>query len=194
MGSFKVALEQIFTRILEDARLKAENIIDNALKEESNIIQEIEKEANLLRQDIIARALADGEFVYRKEVIGKKLKAQEAVLQEKRFQLDNCFREAQDALFNLDSHLYRNLISNMLSKIHLEGEAEIVFSPDDKPRISQDYIHKINPRLKLSFTDNIRGGFILRTKEFLIDNSLGSILANVRQSLEPKIAQILFQE
>lgn len=82
----------------------------------------------------------------------------------------------------------------MLSKIHLAEEAEIIFSPDDKPRISQEYIHKIKPHLKVSFSDNIQGGFILKTKELLIDNSLGSILANVHQGLEPKVAPMLFKE
>lgn len=94
-----MALEEIFSRILADAKCEAGNIIDNALKEKNSIIQEIEKEANLLRQDIIARARSDGEFAYRKEVIDKKLKAQKAILQAKRSQLDNCFQEAEDSLF-----------------------------------------------------------------------------------------------
>ncbi len=187
-----MALEQIFTRILEDARLQAQNIIDNALKEKSSILQEIEKEANLLREEIIDRARSEGEFVYRKEVIDKKLQAQKDILQVKKSQLDICFEEAREALFNLDTPLYRNLISNMLSQIHLKEEAEIIFSCADKPRLSQDYIHKINSHLQLSFADNIQGGFIVKTKELVIDNSLGSILADVRRNLEPKVAQLLF--
>jgi V/A-type H+-transporting ATPase subunit E len=187
-----VALEQIFTRILEEARQQAENIIDNALKEKSSILQEIEKEAHLLREEIIARGRAEGEFAYRKEVVAKKLQAQKDILKVKKSQLDTCFEEAREALLNLDTPLYRNLISNMLSQIHLKEEAEIIFSCADESRISQDHIHKINSHLKLSFADNIQGGFIVKTKELVIDNSLGSVLASLRQGLELKVAQILF--
>ena len=189
-----MALEQILARIIEEARQQAQDIIDSTLKEKNSIIQEIEKEANLLRQDIIDRGRSEGEFFYRKEVIAKKLKAQKGILQAKKSQLDICFQEGLETLFNLDTPLYRHLISNMLSQIHLKEEAEIIFSHHDKTRLSQDYIHKINSHLKLSFADNIQGGFILKTKELLIDNSLDSILASLRQNLEPKVAQILFKE
>jgi len=186
-----VALEEIFTRILEDARQEAENIIAQALKEKSNILQEIEKEADLLREEIISRAHSEGEFIYRKELAAKKLKAQKDILQAKKSQLDTCFQEAQETLFNLDPALYRNLIRNMLSQIQIKEEAEIIFS---KSGISPEYIHKINPHLKLSFADNIQGGFIVKTKELVIDNSWVSILASLRQNLEPQAAQILFKE
>jgi len=189
-----MALEQILSGILEEAGQEAENIIASALKEKSSILQEIEKEAHLLREEIIERARCEREFVYRKDMVAKKLQAQKDILQVKKSQLDTCLGEVQEALLNLDAPLYRNLIRNMLSQIQLKQEGEIIFSDHDKPRISQDYIHKINPHLKLSFADNIQGGFIVKTKELVIDNSLGSVLANLRPTLEPKVAQILFKE
>ena len=189
-----MALEQILVKISEDARGEAQSILDNALKSVDELLEEAKKEAGLLKDKIIATAQAEGEFAFRKEVIAKRLSAQKELLQAKKAQLDNCFHEALETLLNLDDATYRNLISNMLAKIDHKQEAEIIFSNSDKSRISQDYIHKTKPHLKLSFSDNIKGGFILKTKELNFDNSLDNILASLRQALEPKVAQILFKE
>lgn len=189
-----MALQQILTRISEDAKSEAQNIVASALKETDEIIQNIEKEASLLKDKIITTTRTEEEFIFRKEVIARRLMAQKDILKTKKSQLDNCFQEALNILLNLDEGLYRNLIKNMLTKINFKQEAEIIFSVHDKSRISQDYVHKIKPHLKLSFSDDMRGGFILKTKDLNFDNSLGNILASLRQELEPKVAGILFKE
>lgn len=189
-----MALEQIFTKILEDAKQEAQNILDTASKEAGDIIQMIEKEAAQLKDEIISTAKTEGELAFRKEVIAQKLNAQKDLLQSKRSRLDDCFKEAQEALVNLDDDLCSKLISNMLARINFKTEAEIIFSTRDKARIHQDYIRKTNPHLKLSFSDDIPDGFVLKTSELIVDNSLGNILTSLRAGLEPKVAQILFEE
>lgn len=189
-----MALEQILAQILADAKLEAESILRAASNEMDKILESAAKEAALLKDKIIATARSEEEFFFSKEIVARRLSAQKEILQVKKSQVDNCFSESLDMLLTLDDSLYRNLIKNMLTKINFKEEAEIVFSNYDRSRISQDYIHKINPHLKLSFADNIKGGFILKTKDLIIDNSLGNVLVSLRQDLEPKVAEILFKE
>lgn len=189
-----MALEQIFVKIFEDAKLEAENIVHTGLEEADKILASAVKEAALLKDKIIAASRSEGEFTFRKEVVSQRLRGQRELLKTKKIQLDNCFQDALDMLLNLDDNLYRNLIKNMLTKIDFKEEAEILFSTHDRTRISQDYIHKLNRHLKLSFSNDIKGGFILQTKELIMDNSLDNVLTSLRQDLEPKIAQILFKQ
>lgn len=189
-----MALEQILTKILGEANQEAKSILDAALKEVGQILEEAKKEARALEDKIIAMGRQKEEFLFQKEVIAKRLEAQKTLLQIKRTLLTYCFQEASAKLHNLDYNSYRNFISNMLAKINFKEEAEIVFSDLDKSRITQDYIHKLNPHLKLSFNDNLKGGFIFKTKDLIIDNSLENILASSQPILEPQVAQILFKE
>lgn len=189
-----MALEQIFARILDDANLEARDIIDAALEEANIIIQQAEKEATALKQRMVDEGRQELESISRKEIVTKRLIAQKDILQVKKSQLDSCFQAALDALMNLNDSLYCNLINNMLAKIDLKDEAEIIFSTHDRPRINQGDIRKANPNLKLSFTDDIQGGFILKTKDLIIDSCLANILNNLRWNFEPKVAEILFKE
>ena len=193
MRSLKMSLEQILSKISEDVQLEAENIIRAASRQADEISDQIGKEASLLKDKIIATGRAEAEFIFRKETISKRLEAQKEILKVKKHQLDDCFREVLAALIDLDDNLYRNLINNLLAEIDNKQEAQIIFSDHDKSRISQDYIRKINPHLKLSFSDDLAGGFILKTKELNFDNTLANLLDGMRQELEPEVAEILFK-
>lgn len=189
-----MGLEQIFAKISEDAQREAQNIINSASGEASQILEDAKKEAALFKDGIIAASRSDEEFFFRKETIASSLVAKREILQTKKSLLDDCFSGALEEIINLDEGLYRNLIKGMLAKINFKEGAEIIFPIYDKGRISQDFIHKIDPHLELSFADNIQGGFIFKAKEFMIDNSLANILASLRPDLEPAVAGILFKE
>jgi vacuolar-type H+-ATPase subunit E/Vma4 len=189
-----MALEQILDKISEEANQEAKSILEDASKKVGQILEEARKEAVLLKDKTISTGKAKEEFFCQKEVIAKRLESQKNLLQIKRTLLNYCFQEALRTLHNLDYSSYRNFISNMLAKINLKEEAGVVFSNSDKSRIAQDYIHEINPRFELSFSDKVKDGFILKTKDLIIDNSLQNILAGLQQILEPQVAQILFQE
>lgn len=187
-----MALEQIFSRISEDAKIEAEGILRAASDEEYKILDSAKKEAVLLKDNIIATSRAEAESAFQKELVNKRLTSQKELLEIKKRQMDNCFQEALDTLYNLDDDLYRNLVKKMLTKINFNQKAEIIFSSRDKGRISQEYLHKLNLHLKLLFSNDIRAGFILQTKELIIDNSWENVLASLRPDLEPKVAQTLF--
>lgn len=189
-----MGLEQIFAKISEDTRREAQNIINSASGEASQILGEAKKEAAFLKEDIIAGSRNEEEFSFRKEIISGSLLAKREILQSKKSLLNDCFSGALEEIINLDEGPYRNLIKNMLAKIDFREKGEIIFSIHDKGRISQDFIHKINPRLELSFADNIKGGFILKAPELIMDNSLANILEALHQGLEPEVAEILFNE
>jgi len=189
-----MALEQIFAKISEDAKAEAHNILDLACREVDKILADANKEAAHLKDKIVTGARAEEEFNLRKENISQRLSAQKEILRVKKAELDNCFQQALEILLNLDDDLYRTLVKKMLLKINFKEKAEIIFSVPDRRRISQEYIHKLNSQLKLSFSDDIQGGFLLRTEELIIDHSLVNILGSLRQDFEPRVAQILFKE
>lgn len=189
-----MALEQILKKISEDATKEVQVILTNASKEADETLKEIEKEASLLKDKIISKARAEEEFVFQKEVVARRLNARKEILKAKRTQLNNCFQDALDTLVTLNDALYKKLIISMLTKLDVREDAEIMFSTKDKSRITEDNIHKVNPHLELSFSYDITGGFILKTKELNFDNSLENILAGLRQDFEPMAAEILFEE
>ena len=189
-----MALEQIFAKIKEDAGNEAKAILEMASKEADSIIRSAEEEAAHQKERTVAEASAELEFALHKEVISKKLSIQKEVLRIKKAEIDKCFEDALNILFALNDIRYRELIKNMLSEIHVAEDAEIIFSARDQSRITADFIRSIKPNLKMSFSDSIKGGFILKTSELIMDNSLDNLLGNIRETLEPSVAGILFKE
>lgn len=190
-------LDQIFSKIIEQATAEAAAITETATKEVRRIISDGEKEAQLHKERAIAQYRETEEFLLRKKLTAQKLAARKHILQVKKDVMDECFKEAVQQLVNLNKNDYKKLISGMLAAISVKDAAELIFSIKDKPLINPGYVRSANPDLnvkKISFSEDIKAGFIFKTDKIRIDNSLETIVASMREKLEPEVGKILFEE
>jgi len=189
-----MALENILNKINENAHLKAKEIENKAEAQAQEIIKKAEEEASQLRQRIVKEESSRIAEIFHRNIVAARLKSKGEILEQKRQKVDLCFDKALEGLIRLEDGLYLRLAGNMLAAVKFSGKAEIIFSHNDKLRISAEFVRNINPEISLGFSDELRAGFILKGKGIRFDNSFEKILASRRQDLEPQVAKILFKE
>ncbi len=194
--------EKIIARILEDARLKAENNIKEAEKQASDIINAAKEEAEKKRNVIIENALKNADEMEKRAISVAELEARKIKLKAKQEIITSVFEKAITALNSLPAETYAKILCNMIISSVAKGNEEVVLSIRDKERLGKEFIDDINRKLaekglkgdlRLSEqTANINGGFILKSGEIEINNSFDTLIRMKRNELEPEIIKILF--
>jgi len=195
-----MSIEAIIQKIIEDARREGESIRSRALREVKEIEKESEKRANALRSEILEKANEYARQELEKARVSASIESRKRILEEKKTAISLVFETALKEIQALDRIEYQNLIERML--LNCEGDEEIIVSPSEK-RIDSEFVDRVNRLLlKKGKKGNLRlskekreipgGGFILRKERIEKNNSFRILLDSMQESLESKIAEILF--
>lgn len=197
-------LENLTSKIIEDAELKAENIIKEAKSKEVEIISKrieaakkaaatMTENANMEAKSMIDRALSKAEL----EVRNRKLFAKQQVM-------DKVFEEAEKRLSKINLETFQEFVKTSILALDIDGDEKIIMSLDDKAKLPQDFLEKLNKALvsagkkgNMEFSDetrNLNGGYILAKGGIEINNSFKSMISSLRDELEYGVNKILFDE
>ncbi|WP_017416206.1 V-type ATP synthase subunit E [Clostridium tunisiense] len=197
-------LENLTSKIIEDAELKAENIIKEAKSKEVEIISKrveaakkaaatMTENANMEAKSMIDRALSKAEL----EVRNRKLFAKQQVM-------DKVFEEAEKRLSKVNLETFQEFVKTSILALDIDGDEKIIMSLDDKAKLPQDFLEKLNKALvsagkkgNMEFSDetrNLNGGYILAKGGIEINNSFKSMISSLRDELEYGVNKILFDE
>lgn len=168
--------------IIKEANIQANNILEDALLEAENIkasgLKSIQRDVNILKSQNLANI---------------KLELQKNVLKEVQKALEELISKATEEIVN--SSEYFTYLLKSISSLDLKGDEEIILSRYDLQRFGKqliDEIRKIKGDINLTISEGeIKGGFIVRGKEFDINNSLEISLQNVRPDIEQMVGKIL---
>jgi V/A-type H+-transporting ATPase subunit E len=199
-----MSLEKILERIERDAQDGADKIKSRAAAAADEIIKNAQAESEALK----ARALENirNEAEQRKERIlsTARLDFRKALLAEKQNAIDAVFREAVEALVNMEDAEYQKVMKNMILPNVQTGDEEIILSERDKARLGEGFVEEINRQLtengkkgNLTIsqdTYNIIGGFVLRRGKIELNSSLESLFKSSRDELETEVSKILFDQ
>ncbi len=197
-------LENLTSKIIEDAELKAENIIKEAKSKEVEIISKrveaakkatatMTENANMEAKSMIDRALSKAEL----EVRNRKLFAKQQVM-------DKVFEEAEKRLSKVNLETFQEFVKTSILALDIDGDEKIIMSLDDKAKLPQDFLENLNKALvsagkkgNMEFSDetrNLNGGYILAKGGIEINNSFKSMISSLRDELEYGVNKILFDE
>jgi len=195
--------EKIIKRILEDAQKQAQINIENGEKQAAEIMNAAREEAEKKKKELIDKARKEASELERRLISNAELEARKMKLKAKQDIIASVFKRALDRLNSLPSERYMDLISDMVLNSVKEGQYEIVFSREDKSRVNDGFINRINQKLeerkiparvKLSEDDaRINGGFIIRAGPVEINNSFEALLRMKYNEIEAEIVKILFK-
>ena len=124
-----------------------------------------------------------------------QLEARKDVLARKQQHLARVFSETRDRLNNLPEEQYGGLIEKQLKGIEVGESFEIHVRPEDVDRLGRiaGRLWSDSGRYKVVSGERpIDGGFILRSGKFEYDNTFGSLLSVLSESLEGQVTEILF--
>jgi V/A-type H+-transporting ATPase subunit E len=197
-----MAIKDIKAKIISDAEIEANKIIDEATNKAKEIKEEAEKEGRDIKSKILKRINQEILFKKGKIITEANLEAKKTILLEKIKIIDETFKKALENIMNLDDEPYRNFIKKIILDNIDKGDETIFISTLDKDRITKDFIQEINYNLEAKIKKGninlsssylqIKGGVIIGLNNVKKNSSLELIFKKVREELEIKISQYLF--
>ena len=182
------------SRIKEEGNIKASNITEQVMNETNEKIKQVINDAKLKCDDAIKTKKAELEQAKKQNVLA----SQKAII-------SNTFNEVLNRLCTMSNEDLVKFVTTSLKKVKLEGHEEIMVNENDYVKYQQlfssNHDNKLDKLLDnkynliLSTTKaSIKGGFIIASKYYDIDNSYEVLLDELKTKLEPEIAGKLFSK
>lgn len=196
-------LEKLTNKIVEEAQIEADRILNEAQKEKENQVASSEKKGEREKEAMLESAKREAELRRGRVVSNAKLKVRNDKLEAKRAVLNKTFENAIGKLESLSVEEKINFIKTTLKNISVNGDEEIILSKDVKAEFEKnntiDELNKIieekgiKAGLKVSGdTRNLKGGFILVKNGIELNWSFKSIMDSLREDLEGELISMLF--
>ncbi len=197
-----MSLEKIVERIERESQNIGAQILKEGRDKEKEIIELAHKEAGERHNEIIKKAEEKAFAVKNNMLAQARLEQRKAVLKTKQEILSHLYQGIFKEIISLPVESYQKLINKIILDTVESGEGEIFISPNDKERITAEFILGVNKELKkrkkkgelklFSQQVSIEGGFILRQGKTEIDNSFNTLHRVVREETEEEVTRILF--
>lgn len=198
-----MALIDILNHIEESYQKKILEIKKEQEQKISSIFQSVSYEQELIKEQIKEISKREIEENKKRKLAIVYLELRKEILQVKQKIIEEIFKKAYQIIINLDLDKYLKLIKKLIKNNAETGEEEIVFSLNDKERISKTFIEEINQELKkegkrgnliLSNKNHQGEGFLLLYKdEKIINCTFKTIFDKIKEDLETKVSKILFE-
>lgn len=204
-------IDLLVNRIVEDMRIKAQRIIDEAEREAEAMIEARRREAiEAARREseaILMKARIEASNLRRRILVDARMRAKWREIVEKNRLMEEVFYEASKRMESMPrDDRYRMFIENMIydySVLAGGGELEVVLSERDKAlKLNLDEItRKVSATLGVPTTirvsdDSLKGGWgvIVRRVDgsIEIDGTYEAIIERLKPKLQPILARILF--
>lgn len=182
------------SKIKEEGTLKASNMTEQVMSVTTQRIKQVIEDAKLKCDDAVKTKKAELEQSKKQRVLA----SQKSII-------NDTFNEVLKRLCEMtDQDLSRFVISN-LKKASLQGHEEIMVNEKDYLRFQRlfstnhdNHLDKLlDNKYQLVLSQNkasIKGGFIIVSRYYDIDNSYEVILEDLKTKLEPEIVAKLFSK
>lgn len=202
-----MGVEELKEQIINEAQKKADAIKAGAEAKSIEIIKEVEKKVDKLREENLRKAEEEARLIKAKIIGEAKLEGRNLLLAAKQELISKTIEKALTEISKMPDKEYLEIIERQLFAIdfeELKRKCIIELSEKDSKRISRNWFENVqrklvakNPSLELELSNNFRkdftGGFIIKTAQFEINNSLEAIVKSKIDSLERELAKILFE-
>jgi len=196
-----MALADVKTKIEEDAKKQADDILKKAKEQADEIIAKAKEEARNIQEEWLQRANIERENVFKRREIVANLDLRKLELAMKRSLIEEILNQAHVKLCSLDKERYSAFVEKLL-KLAVEesegsegtlyvGEAEEVITPEWVSKFNKQ--HGTNIILAIEPLP-FKGGFILNVGDIDINCFFDMLITNIRDELELVVAKELFSD
>ena len=197
-------LENLSSKIIEDANIKAEAILKDAKDNEILMIENKIKEAEVLKHQMLEKARIEASTVKQRIISNAQLTVRNEKLTVMQKMIDKVFEQALEKLLVINESEYLELIKRYLISMPIVGNEEIILPGKYRSALSAEYLSEINTALKTSGKigeimlssegRDIKSGFIVIKNGIEINNTFESLVNSLRDELEPTIVKELFND
>ncbi len=185
--------QNIVTKIISDAELKAEQIIAAAEANAVQTVQAARDRSNAYREEQLALNAARNDEVLRRTEINAKLDKNKKVLAAKTEALDSVFEGALAALCALSEQEYADLICNLLERYAENGETVVLSEncPCKEKIFSAEVVSKKALEVSRQY-GKFAGGLVLVGKGADKNLTFEALVASAREEKQAEVAEKLF--
>lgn len=192
-------LERIIEQIKIDSEQNIAQIIENAQIEADKIIEEAMYATEIECKELLSRGKEDAKVIDRIANSSAEQQLRRANLAAQREVIEEVFSAALTKLRSLPDNDYFLVLHRLASKNAESGEGEILLSEEDKKRMPEDFLQKLNEKLTGKGTLTIakdtavtNGGLILRYGGIEINCTFASLIDGKREQLSDKLNKYIF--
>ena len=187
--------EQDALEIKKQGEEKANNITEQIIKETKERVDKMIHDTKTKNADLVKTKLAELE----------QTKKQTVLTNQKQI-INETFNVVLEKLTKMNDAELINLVKHYLKKANLNESIKIKVSDNDYNRYQKLFSSNLNNNLDILSKEfgydielsnevaTIKGGFIIESSYFDVDNSYEVILENLENNLETKVAEMLFRK
>jgi V/A-type H+-transporting ATPase subunit E len=190
------SLEELTGKIIEDAKIQAQNIVNEAIESSKKELEEESRKFNQSCEDLIKAAEIKADELYKQICAEKEMEIRDKNLFMKQRILDQIFQDAFTQLKNLSIEEYKEILQRMIADKDLSKY--ILILPDRFLSLQEEmYTFLSNLIARGRFPSQVvykplAGGFIL-IKDGVEENyTFEAWIDAVRQDMESKVIDILY--
>ena len=197
-----MSTKEIKEKILQDALNEKEKILKDAEVEIANIKNQAKREIESIQKEILGRYSQEAELKEKKIITEANLDSKKNILSEKQNIITDIFSKVLEKITGLEDERYLSLLEALILDNVEIGEEIVYIGNQERKLVNQEFIKKINEKLKLQgrkgnlkLSENrvpIIGGVILATGEIRKNASLEVILEKIKDEIETQLNQFLF--
>ncbi len=192
-------LERIIEQIKIDSEQNVAQIIENAQAEADKIIEDAMNATEIECKEILSRGKEEAKVMDRIANSSAEQQLRRANLAAQREVIEDVFTAALNKLRSLPDKDYFLVLHRLASKNAENGEGEILLSEEDKNRMPEDFLQKLNEKLTgkgtltlAKDTAETNGGLILRYGGIEINCTFASLIDGKRELLSDKLNKYIF--
>lgn len=185
-----------FQNIKDTIQKKAQEKIDEIEKQAKKQVQKIESEIDNEKESLI-KEIQDKTSLKIKNLkeqnkVALEIQQRNSVLAKKLELLNDAQNNAVESLYKLNRDEYKSIITRLLAKISFNAsEAEIIV-PQDREFESKNALKAADKNFIVKTDKNLKGGFIIKTEKFEINNSFADLVKQIFEEKEMEIVGLLF--
>ena len=190
--------DKILASIREDCEQNVQKIRALAQEDRTAALEKAQAEAAELLEDAKRRIDSASATAKKAAESRAELEKRNAVLKERRTQIDRAVAAVEETMLALDDSVYFDLLCRMAATME-EKRGVIMLNSKDLARVPSDFLSRlgalgVEATLSGQPDDTIRGGFILKNGDIEDNMSFPAVIADRRDALEDLIGKALFEE
>jgi V/A-type H+-transporting ATPase subunit E len=199
-----MSLDKIIEKITQDSLARANEIISQAKHKASAVLSKATAEAAAQAKSRIDEAIREADHFAKRERSIAQLELRKKTLEVKQEIVSGIYKNVTEKIASLPDKEYVLFLKKQVLGAVETGKEQIIFSTQDSGRIGPKFIQEINRELKSNGrpgelnlgtpSKQLSRGFLLLQGPVILNYSLDSILARLREETELKVAEILFKE
>ena len=180
-------LDNLIAEILQQAQKEANRMLTKAKTENSEFS---EKENKKIQKEVDAindKAQEEAQALKERVISNANLKSRDMILQAKEELADDILEKVLERLKNIDTKKYLKFVENILKKLNLSKNAEVMVSKDMKLALGDKILdYKISDQ-------TVESGCSIKDGNLIYNNEFSNLIEFNREELEREILNKIFE-